>query len=200
MSNEVSNDIIPLRKRYLDIAILGYFLVNILFITYIVDIEQLIIPNPYHFTYPIWPLPFMVNIIHWYGRTFDPLLMARPVWWKMTILNDAVFFGPFYIFAIYAFIKGKNWIRNPSLIYSSVLLTNVLIILSEEIYGPYASPQLAVVIGVNLPWLVFPALLIIRMWKSDCPFTLTKNTQELTNCLNEKLIIPDNSISEVLSE
>ncbi len=37
--------------------------------------------------------------------------MARPVWWKVTLLFDAVFFGPFYTFAIYAFVRGKEWIR-----------------------------------------------------------------------------------------
>ena len=59
-----SYSITPLQKRTLDIAILVYFLINILFITYIVDIEKLIIPDPYHFEYLIWPLPFIVNIIH----------------------------------------------------------------------------------------------------------------------------------------
>ena len=102
----ISNKILPLKERYLDIFILLFFLVNLLFITYIVDLEQLVIPNVSHFTYPIWPLPFMVNIIHWYGYNFDPLLIARPVWWKMTIVIDDFFFGPFYIFAIYSYIKG----------------------------------------------------------------------------------------------
>ena len=55
-------------------------------------------------------------------------------------------------------------------------------------YGPYATPQLAVVIGVNIPWLVFPILIIYRMWKSEHPFTLVKKTQELSDGLNEKLI------------
>jgi hypothetical protein len=67
---------IPLSKRPGDIAILVFFVINILFITYIVDIEQLIIPDPSHFTYPLWTPPAAVDLIHWWGRTFDPVLRA----------------------------------------------------------------------------------------------------------------------------
>ena len=163
--------VIPLRQRRGDLAILAFFLVNILFITYIVDIEQLIIADPYHFTYPIWPPALFVNAIHWWGNTFDPLLMARPVWWKMTIWIDNLFFGPFYVVAIYAFIKGKNWIRTPSIIYAAMLLTNVIIILGEELAGPHASPHFPVVLLANLPWLFFPLYIFYRMGRSATPFT-----------------------------
>ena len=161
---------IPLSKRPGDIAILTFFLFNLLFITYVVDFEQLVIPNPAHFTYPLWPPPAAVDIVHHYGQTFDPLLIARPLWWKTTIWIDALLFGPFYLAAIYAFIAGRNWIRIPSIIYSSMLITNVLIILSEEIFGSHASPQLPVVLLLNLPWLVFPLFIIYRMWRSPLPF------------------------------
>jgi len=167
----VNKAVIPLSQRRGDIVILIFFLVNILFISYIVDIEQLIIANPAHFTYPIWPPPFVVNGIHWWGYTFDPLLIARPIWWKMTIWIDDLVFGPFYIVAIYAYVKGKEWIRLPSIIYSSVMLTNVTIILGEEIAGPHATPHLPMVLLANLPWLLFPIYIIYRMWRYPTPFT-----------------------------
>lgn len=163
--------IIPLSRRRGDIIILIFFLINILFITYIVDLEQLVIADPSNFTYPAWPPPFFVDIIHNYGRAFDPVLIARPVWWKMTILIDSVFFGPYYVAAIYAFIKGKEWIRIPSIIYSSVLLTNVTIILGEEFFGPYATPQPLVVLLLNASWVIFPLFIIYRMWKNPHPFS-----------------------------
>jgi hypothetical protein len=162
---------IPLRERRTDLIFLAFFFVNILFITYIVDFEQLVIPDPSNFSYPVWPPPFMVDIIHAYGRTFDPILIARPPWWKATIWIDVLFFGPFYAVAIYAFIKGKEWIRIPSIIYASVIMTNVMIILSEEIFGPHASPQLGIVLLLNAPWLLIPAFLIWRMWRSEHPFS-----------------------------
>lgn len=162
---------IPLSERPADIAILAFFVINILFITYVVDVEQLIIPNPNNFTYPLWPPPAAVDLIHWWGRTFDPVLLARPAWWKTTIWIDSVFFGPFYIIAIYAYFKAREWIRIPSLLYAATLITVVLVILSEERYGTFASPQFPIVLLFNLPWLVFPLLIIYRMWRYPHPFT-----------------------------
>jgi short-subunit dehydrogenase len=161
---------LPLKQRPVDITILIFFLVNILFITYVVDLEQLVIPNPYHFTYPFWPPPAAVNAVHWWGSHFDPVLMARPAWWRMTIWIDALFFGPFYLFAIFAYWRGKSWIRIPSLIYASMLLTNVLIILFEEAYGLHAAPNFLVVFLANLPWLVFPIVILLRMGWEEEPF------------------------------
>ncbi len=52
-----------------------------------------------------------------------------------------------------------------------MLLTNVLIILAEEIYGPYRTPQLPVVLLLNLPWLLVPIHVIYRMGRYPQPFT-----------------------------
>lgn len=111
-------------------------------------------------------------MVHWWGRTFDPLLLARPAWWRATIWIDALGFGPFYVVAIYAYIKGKDWMRLPSIIWASVMLTNVTIIMSEEIFGPHATPHLAIVALANLPWLLVPLAVIVRMYTREHPFTV----------------------------
>ena len=122
---------LPLTKRPIDIVLIIFFCVNLFFITYIVDLEQLVIADANHFQYPVWPPSKMVDVVHWYGNNFDPLLIARPAWWRATIWIDALFFGPFYVFAIYAYAKGKNWIRFASIVWASVVLTNVSIILFD---------------------------------------------------------------------
>lgn len=167
----MNREIIPLSQRRGDILIIAFFLVNLLFITYVVDLEQVIIPNVAHFTYPIWPPRALVDLFHWYGRTYDPLIVLRPVWWRATIWIDVLFFGPFYVFAIYAFIRGREWIRIPSIIYSSVMMTNLVIIFSEEFAGPNATSHPQIVLLENLPWLLFPIYIIYRMWHSPTPFT-----------------------------
>jgi hypothetical protein len=164
-----------LSQRRGDWIILIFFAINLLFITYIVDLEQLVIPNPAHFNYPIWPLAFMVDLIHAYGRTFDPVLIARPVWWKATILIDVVGFGPFYMMALYAYTKGKPWIKTPSLVYSGLMMANVIIILCEEFWGPYATPQPLVVLLLNLPWLLMPVYIIFRLGRNEQPFAIQKH-------------------------
>jgi hypothetical protein len=162
---------IPLKERRTDYIYIAFFILNLLVITYIIDIEQLVIKDPANFKYPVWPLPFFIDMVHWYGNSFDPLLMARPVWWKATIWLDVLFFGPYYLFAAYAFIKGKDWIRVPTLIIMPILFTNVFIILSEEIWGLIPAKNLPMVLLSNASWFLFPVFLIWKMSKNQYPFT-----------------------------
>ena len=110
-----------------------------------------------------------MDLFHWYGNTFDPLLMARPPFWQMTIWIDVVLFGPFYFFALYAFVRGRNWIRVPALVWSGLMLANVSIILMDERFGVTPAPNFGLVVLFNLSWLVFPILMIVRM-RRDLPF------------------------------
>ncbi len=161
---------VPLSRRPVDLVILIFFWVNLLVVTYMIDLEQLVIADPANFSYPFWPPSFMVDAVHWWGANFDPVLLARPPWWKATIWIDAVFFGPFYVFAIYAYTRGREWIRMPSVLYAAMLFTNVVIILSEEYFGPHATPAPGLVFLANLAWLVFPIVIVWRMWRPH-PFT-----------------------------
>jgi hypothetical protein len=162
---------LPLAKRPIDIALIIFFIINLFFITYMVDLEQLVIVDPANFRYPVWPPAALIDLVHWYGKNFDPVLIARPAWWRATIWIDSLFFGPFYAFAIYAYAKGKNWIRFGSIIWASVMLTNVTIILFEEINGEHATPVLFRVLLANAAWVIFPALVLYRMWRSVNPFS-----------------------------
>lgn len=162
---------LPLSRRPLDVIFIGFFVVNLFFITYIVDVEQLVIRDTRHFEYPLWPPAPLVDLVHWWGHNFDPALLARLPWWRATIWIDALFFGPFYAFAIYAFIKGKEWIRVPTIIWGSVMMTNVTIILFEEMLGPFATPRPLVVLFANAPWFLFPVALIARMARAAHPFS-----------------------------
>ena len=162
--------LIPFARRPADFAFLIFFVVNLTFITYVVDLEQLVIADPNHFTPPLWPPPALVELVHWWGRSFDPLQWARPAWWRATIWIDVLGFGPYYAVAIFAFLRGRDWIRTPSIIWASVMLTNVTIIMFEEMIGPHATPRPGIVWAANLPWLLFPVLVIWRMWR-ERPFT-----------------------------
>ncbi|MGB8215403.1 MAG: emopamil-binding family protein [Anaerolineales bacterium] len=168
---------IPFRQRRLDWLFVAFFSLNFFFITYVVDVEQLTIPDPIHYSQAAWPPPVMQKLIHSYGSTIDPLLMARPQWWKDTIWLDVIFYGPFYAIAMYAFLRGLEWIRIPAIFYSGMMFADVFIILGEEIAGPHASPHLAIVMALNLPWLVLPILLTGRLWKEH-PFTTEASEQK----------------------
>lgn len=161
---------IPLGRRRYDWVLLAFFAVNLCFITYFVDIEQLTVANAFHFHYPAWPPREIVDLVHSYGRRYDPLLMARPAFWRMTIWIDVIWNGPFYVAAIYALVRGREWIRVPALTWSGSMTAVVLVILAEEHSGVYRSPHFGVVLLLNLPWLALPVLTICRMARAH-PFT-----------------------------
>ena len=161
---------VPLRERRIDVLFLAFWIVNLAFITYVVDLEQIVIADPRHFTYPLWPPPPLVDLVHWWGTHFDPVQYARPPWWRATIWIDVLLFGPFYAAATFAFAKGRDWIRNPGLVWAGLMLANVTIILFEELVGPHATPAPGLVLAVNAPWLAMPLATIARVW-SPHPFT-----------------------------
>jgi EXPERA (EXPanded EBP superfamily) len=161
---------IPISERRIDLLFVAFFVVNFGLITYAVDLEQLVVTDPARFRYPLWPPPPVVDLVHWYGDRFDPLLMARPPFWRMTIWIDVLCFGPFSLVAVYAFLRGRDWIRVPALVWSGLMTANVLIILMEERYGAWATPHFGIVLALNLPWLLLPAAMIWRM-RQDHPFT-----------------------------
>jgi hypothetical protein len=163
--------LVPLRERPIDWLLLGFFALNFGFITYIVDLEQLVIDNPERFTYPVWPPPPLVDLVHWWGHHFDPLLMARPQWWKATIWLDSLLFGPFYAVAMWAIVTGREWIRVPATFWAGVMFANVSIIMFEELTGPYRTPAPLTVTAANLPWWLLPLLVTWRFARDSHPFT-----------------------------
>jgi EXPERA (EXPanded EBP superfamily) len=163
--------VLPLRQRPFDILCLVFFVINIGFITYVVDLEQIVIDDPASFQYPAWPPAPLVDLVHWWGSNFDPPQMARPAWWRATIWIDVLLFGPFYAVAIYAYAKGREWIRLPSIVWGSVLMTVVFIICFEEMLGAHATPRPGVVLSANAAWFLVPLAVIVRMMREEHPFT-----------------------------
>ena len=170
----------PLRRQPVDLVFLAFYAVNLLVVTYMIDLEQLVVPpqtNLAHLVYrtPAWPPGPVIHAVHWWGTHFDPLLMARPPFWLMTIWIDVLYFGPFYAFAIYAFVRGRAWIRVPALVWAGMMSANVLILMMEERFGTYASPHLPIVLAANAPWLLLALATIWRLRRDD-PFAARGRT------------------------
>jgi hypothetical protein len=151
------------RRHPVDLLLIVFFAVNATVVTYGIDLEQLVIADPRDFEYPLWPPAPLIDLVHWYGDRWDPLLMARPAFWQMTIWIDVLFFGPFYFCALYALLRRRAWIRVPALVWSGTMLANVLIILMEEARGIHATDHFGVVLAANAGWLLMPLVVIWRM-------------------------------------
>ena len=55
---------IPLSRRRLDVALLAFFAINLLFTTYVVSLEQVIIADPARFAPPPWPPARLLALVH----------------------------------------------------------------------------------------------------------------------------------------
>jgi hypothetical protein len=162
---------IPLTRRPLDIGLLGFFIFNLLFVSYMISLEQIVIGNPASTVHTVWPPRGALALIHWWEKTFDPLLWARPAWYRATIWIDVLLFGPFYAAAIYAFVRAREWIRMPSILWAGMMLANVIIIMFDEFLGVHASPRPFMVLAANASWIVVPMIVFWRMARKEHPFT-----------------------------
>jgi hypothetical protein len=161
---------VPLSRRPLDVALVAFFAVNLLFTTYVVSFEQIAVLDPLRDPAPLWPPEPLLSLVRWWETRFDPLLLARPAWYRATIWLDVLAFGPFYAVAIYAFVRGRDWIRLPGTIWAAMLFTNVFIILFDELHGVHATPAPGIVVAANAAWLVVPVVVVWRLWRAERPF------------------------------
>lgn len=165
----MSASALPLPRRPWDIGFLAFWAINFGFITYMIDIEQIVIADPARFAYPVWPPRFAVDAIHWWAWSFDPVVWERAPWYRATIWIDSLVFGPFYLFAMWAFWKGRSWIRIPCFVWAGMMIAIVTIILFEELWGTTPTASRGIVLSANMPWLLFPFAVIWRMRRED-PF------------------------------
>jgi len=102
---------------------------------------------------------------HWYASSFDPVFLDPPLWLRIMCTIDGYVFGAFYPVFIYAFVRGRNWVRIPALIYGSAIVYSTLIYFGWEFLDTAnrAAANLPVVILVNVPYTIVPLLLMWRV-------------------------------------
>ena len=87
-----------------------------------------------------------------YSSGTDSLILVNPRFVQITVgCVSALLFGVFYLVLIYAFVRGRAWIRLPAVFYAEFVS---------------AAKSLA----YNLPYPLVGLLLVARVWR-DRPFT-----------------------------
>ena len=107
-----------------------------------------------------------------YAKGCDPLFLTPPIWMRFVTGLSAFVYGPFYLILVYAFIKGKNRIQVPAIMYGTAIsvITGV-IVFGVEFFGEpqWRCQNLGKFLSLNSPYVLIPILLIIRMRK-ELPF------------------------------
>ncbi|MDH3201122.1 MAG: DUF2781 domain-containing protein [Myxococcales bacterium] len=108
---------------------------------------------------------------YWYARSIDPIFLDTPLWLRVMCAIDAYLFGPFYLVLIYAFVRGRNWVRVPALLYGAAIVYSTVVYFGYEFLDETnrANADLLGVFVVNIPYTIVPLLLIWRMLRPE-PF------------------------------
>eukprot|EP00698_Gefionella_okellyi_P021073 TRINITY_DN6718_c0_g3_i1.p1 TRINITY_DN6718_c0_g3~~TRINITY_DN6718_c0_g3_i1.p1 ORF type:complete len:184 (+),score=29.92 TRINITY_DN6718_c0_g3_i1:19-570(+) len=169
---------IPLFQRKYDLVYILVF-ATMLFIAYTVDIIAALNPsgtttNP-GITAAVlelrsWPPKFLYETNLWWCATYDPVWCVNPVWMKVLATLSPVVYAPFYMFAIYAFIRGRNWIRTPAIMWACAMIVGMCVIMAEEYLGDHKSYNFSVAGAANAPWFFFPFFVLLRVLPWYKPF------------------------------
>ena len=145
-----------LRERPLDVVLVGFFclfaftsLVMEMYVVFGVDLRSARDP--------------MARAWHFYAASWDPIFLDTPLWLRVMCGIDAFVFGPFYVVLIYAFVRGRDWIRLPALVFVSAIVYSTLVYFGVELLGEGARANLPMVVLVNVPYTLVPLLLAWRM-------------------------------------
>lgn len=105
----------------------------------------------------------------WYAESFDPLLLDRLLSVRVMFGIDAFVFGSFYLVLVYAFVRRRNWIRLPALLYGAAMFYSVVVYILMEIFSGHPDTDLLMLLLIGSPYTLVPLLLIYRMWQPN-PF------------------------------
>ncbi|XP_028321107.1 sigma intracellular receptor 2 [Gouania willdenowi] len=155
--------------RALELIFFLYFASHIP-ITLFIDVQALL---PGH----VFPQQ-LKEVLRWYAEGFkDPLVLDPPPWFRSFILCEVLFQLPFFPVAAYAFLRGGcQWIRTPSIIYSTHVATTLVPILAHILFYPFpieppSGPQTPrerwLLVSIYAPYLLVPVLLLLTMLLSS---------------------------------
>lgn len=151
------SSVIPLSRRPYDWLFLAYFLVHIP-VTLCID-AQVLLPKAW------FPALLQRAMQDWIRDYDDVVLRTAPLWFQSFIWIELICHVPYFFFAVYAFARGRNWIRTTTLVYSTAVITSMCVILPEAWSQSFAplNTKLALVSIYGI-WLLMPILLMARVW------------------------------------
>lgn len=97
-----------------------------------------------------------------YNR-YDPLFANIPDWLRIMCAIEVVLFGPLYALAAYGLYHRARWL--PSVVYpfAGALIYSTIVYFMMEFLYTTPGTNLFMVLIINVPWTIFPAILAYRV-------------------------------------
>ncbi|KAL9645062.1 hypothetical protein ABK040_004554 [Willaertia magna] len=97
----------------------------------------------------------------WLEPFQDHLMMKLPTWFISFAFCEIFLQLPFFFFAVYAYINCKSWIRIPTIIYSTHVITTMIPILGVFLFDKEMKNHNPITLSVYSIYLVLPLLILI---------------------------------------
>jgi hypothetical protein len=143
--------------RPLDLALAAFFAITIVYGFVFSLPEGLGVPVT-----PDSPWP-PLRALHGWAVEQEPAHLDPPPVLIASCLFDGLFQAPVLLFIVYGLLRRRDWVRPLALVYAGAAVTNMFFYFATTFLGPTPPPNLAVYLPFNLPWLIAPALLGLRM-------------------------------------
>jgi hypothetical protein len=147
----------PIYRRPIDLAFIGFFFISILYGFLISLPEGLGVPVS-----PDSPWP-PLRALHEWAVAEEPAHLSPPPNLIAACLFDGFFQAPVLLFIIVGLIRLRWWIRPLGLIYAGAATTNMFFYFTQTFLGPHPPPNTAYYLVFNLPWLIAPVALGLRV-------------------------------------
>ena len=108
----------------------------------------------------------LAEALRGYTSQFDPLFGEMPFYVLALMWISLVCFGPLDVAVVWALLRGRAWIRGPALVGSGMQITCMVCYFLFEAWGPLPPGSWPVVLAANGPYLLVPALLVLRLLRA----------------------------------
>jgi len=148
---------IPVYRRPLDIVLIAFFTITVLY--------GLLFSLPEGLGVPVaadspWP---PLRALHDWAVAEEPAHLDPPPNLIAALLFDGLFQAPALLFVIYGLVRLRPWVRPLGLFYAGAAATNMFFYFTQTFLGPDAPPNVAYYLAFNLPWLIAPLALGLRV-------------------------------------
>ncbi|MAG33685.1 MAG: hypothetical protein CL908_22635 [Deltaproteobacteria bacterium] len=150
-------------RRPLDLALVAFFSVSVLYGFLFSLPEGLGVPVAADSPWP--PL----RSLHEWAVAEEPAHLAPPPNLIAACLFDGFFQAPALLFIIVGLIRLSAWLRPLGLVYAGAATTNMFFYFMQTFLGPHPPSNEAFYLAFNLPWLVAPIVLAIRLLIGEVP-------------------------------
>ena len=147
----------PIHKRPFDLVLIAFFSISVLYGFLFSLPEGLGVPVA-----PDSPWPPLRALYDW-AVAEEPAHLNPPPSLIAACLFDGFFQAPALVAVIFGLIRLKKWLRPLALVYAGAATTNMFFYFVQTFRGPDPPENTAYYLMFNLPWLIAPMILGLRV-------------------------------------